>query len=420
MKALLLTGFAAALTLQAQSRVQTFTLPNGLQVLHLEDHERPLVRALFFVNLDPADIPPGRQGLPQLTLRMFTHSDAADLKSEELFKLLEDSGIHFTQSVTPGGFEWRFAARSRDQDRALGLLADRLQRTIFDPAVLETQRLAQWRQIERLPDAPHVQLRQALAQTPEARPTFASLSAISWEDLLSFRARVFRPDHAVLVLHGDLGLEQAKRLVLLSMGAWTAQSPTPRANPPQDKPASQPALPVTHSTSAPRISAPGADLRLQAVADQPPGLAPETAQLLALLLAGNGTTFPVRVEAPYGCLVATLDASVGNSGVGDAAAAAWALFQKQLETLRQRDFTQADLDQARAVWQKGRSLDTLHPETQMEAALAEARGRGVTAERIQSVSLAALNAGLRLWLDPANLRVGAAGTPEALERLPKP
>jgi predicted Zn-dependent peptidase len=411
MRALLLAGLATALSLQAQPKVQTFTLPNGLRVLHLEDHERPLVRALFFVNIAPTDVPPGHQGLPLLSLRMFSHSDAADLKAEDLHRLLEDSGITFTQAVTPVGFEWRFAARSRDQDRALGLLADRLQRTLFDPADLETQRLACWRQVERQADNPQARLRQALAQGPDTKPTFTSLSSIGWDDLLVFRARVFRPDHALLVLHCDLGLEQAKRLVLLNLGTWTAQTVPPHSDTSNDKFLQSAAPP----NSTARISTISPALRLQAVADQPTSLAEETAQLLALLVPGQASLIPIQIEAEPGRMVATLDSNAELR-----ADAAWTLFHGRLETLCQRGFTQSELDLAKAVWLKGQTLASLHPDAQMDAALAEARGRGVTAERIQAVSLDTLNADLRRWLAPANLRTGAVGTPDALRLLPKP
>jgi len=44
----------------------------------------------------------------------------------------------------------------------------------------------------------------------------------------------------------------------------------------------------------------------------------------------------------------------------------------------------------------------------------------VTLERVKAVSLEALNAGLRAWLDPAQLRSGAAGSRDLLGTLPKP
>jgi hypothetical protein len=409
-RALLLASVAAALSLQAQPRVQAFKLPNGLRVLHLEDHEHPLVRARLRLGIEPSDTPPGRQGLPLLAQRMFVRSEVANMKAEELDRLLEDSGIQSSASLMQGGLEWRVVARSRDQDRSFGLLADRLLRTIFDPSGMETQRLATWRQEARKDDDPFARLRLALAQDPDSKPTFASLGTITWEDLLTFRAKVFRPDRAVLVLHGDLGLEQAKRLVLLSLGSWTTQEP-PLPLDPAARPSNQPAAPE----SPLRIAAPGAGNRIQAVAAPPSQLAPETVLLLSLLIQGNASLHPVRLEADQDGIVATHDPQTGASGPG-----AWSLLHERLEVLRRRGFTQADLDHARTAWQASRQLDSLHPETQMDAALAEATGRGATLEHMKSVSLEMLNEGLRLWLAPARIRSGAAGDPAWLKTLPKP
>lgn len=412
MRTLPLACLAAALSLQAQPSIQRFTLPNGLQVLHLEDHEHPLVRARLHLRLEPTDTPTGRQGLPQLILRMLGDSDTADLKAEGFNRLLEDSGIQLLPSLEPDGLAWRLVARSRDQDRALGLLADRLLRTVFDPSVLEAQRMACWRQEERQEAPPHVRLRQALAQAPGSRPTLASLGAITLEDLLSFRARVFRPDRAVLVLHGDLGLEQAKRLVLLNLGSWTAPEPTPVVNPPKAGAPTQPPAPLE---GPPRIPAPGMNLRLQAVVTRPDTLAAEAAGLLGLLIPGDATLFPVNIAMEDGCLVATLDAEAGASGPS-----VWSMFQGRLETFLRRGFTQTDLDRARIAWLAGRSLDSLHPEAQLDSALAEAMGRGISGDRMKAMSLDALNAALRRWLDPARIRIGAAGDPATLKTLPAP
>jgi hypothetical protein len=404
---------ASALSLQAQPEVrQGFTLPNGLRVVHLEDHEHPLVRARLFLRMESGDTPAARQGLPLLFNRVSSHAETADLKAGDLDRMLEDSGIRLTQSLGASGFTWRLVARSRDQDRAMGLLADRLLRTLFDASLLEAQRLVCRQQLERPEESPHARLRQALLQDPALKPTLNSFSAITLQDLLAFHAKVFRPDRAILILHGDLGLEQAKRLVLLSLGSWTAQAPASRSIPPS-QPASAP------SPSAPRevlrIPASGTGIRVQAVAPQPKGLTPETAQLLSLLIPGDASLFPVQLAFEDGCLVATLDGEVGTSG-----STAWTLLHGRLEALRRRGFTQSDLDRARIAWFARRSLDSLHPEAQMDRALAEALGQGVIEDRLRAVSLGALNADLRNWLDPATFRIGATGEPEDLKALPTP
>ncbi len=410
MKGLLLVLLAPALLLQAQPRAQGFTLQNGLRVLHLEDHERPLVRACLYLRIEAGDTPAGRQGLPLLFHRMVDHAETADLKAGELDRILEDSGIRLRPSVETSGFAWRLVARSRDQDQAMGLLADRLLRPLFDPSLLEAERQACQRQLEHPEGSPHERLRQALNQDLHSGPTLDSLRAITLQDLLAFRAKVIRPDRAVLILHGDLGLEQAKRLVLLNLGSWTAPEPPSPGHPPS-APVSAP--PPSVPAEGPRIPAPGAGIRVQALASRPGDLAPEAAELLNLLVPGDAGLVPVRVAMEEDSLVATLDGAVGTSG-----SVVWFLLLQRLEALRQRGFAQADLDRARTAWLARRSLDSLHPEAQMARVLAEALGRGGTEDRMQAMSLDAFNANLRKWLDPANLRMGASGDPEGLKTIP--
>ena len=411
MKAHLGIILASALSLQAQPGVQTFTLPNGLRVLHLEEHEHPLVRVRLCLRLEPGDVPPGRQGLPMLFQRCFNHAETADLKAGELDRILDDSGIQMRQSLEAGGFTWWLVTRSRDQDRAMGLLADRLLRTLLDPTVLEAERLACRRLLDRPEEAPQERLLQVLTQDPASGPTLSSLGAITLQDLLAFRARVMRPERAILVIHGDLGLEQTKRLALLSLGAWAVPSAPAPVSP----------TPVSASTPTPlapadalRIPSPGPGIRVQAVASRPEDLAREIVELLGLLVPGDASLPPVRVTVGAGRLVATLDGETGTPG-----SIAWSLLQDRLAALRQRRFTTAELEQARAAWFARRSLDSLHVEDQMSRALAEALGHGVTEDRMRALALEALNVGLSHWLDPARLRVGAAGEPELLKTLPK-
>lgn len=410
MKSILVVLLAFSLSLRAQPAAQGFSLPNGLRVVLLEEHEHALVRANLHLRIEPGDVPASRQGLPLLFHRMFDHAETADLKAGELDRMLEDSGILLAQSMEPGGLTWRLVARSRDQDRAMGLLADRLMRTLIDPSILEAQRLACRRQVERPEGSPHARLRQALTQDPASRPTLDSLNAIRLEDLLAFRAKVIRPERAILILHGDLGLEQAKRLVMLSLGSWAPQEPPSPRNPPAS-PASAPA-PSTPADAL-RIPDPGKGIRIQTMASRPRDPAPEAAELLNLLVPGDAGLLSVQVAIENGCLLATLDGESGTPG-----SHLWSLLQERLEALRRRGFAQDDLDRARVAWFARRSLDSLHPEAQMDRALAEALGYGRSDERMKALSLDALNTGLRNWLDPAKLRMGASGDPGDLKTLP--
>jgi hypothetical protein len=157
-----------------------------------------------------------------------------------------------------------------------------------------------------------------------------------------------------------------------------------------------------------KIPAPGAALRLQAAADRPGEVPPEAAALLGLLVPQDPALARIQVTVDARSLVATLDAGSGG----------WSMLEERLEALRRRTFTQADLDHARAAWEAGQALESLDPGLRMDAAFAEVEGRQVQATRLRALTPADLNAALHRWLEPARLRTGAVGDPEALKALP--
>lgn len=367
-----LAALTLAIHLQAQAppRTQAFSLPNGLRVLLLEDHERPLIRARLHLLLDRAS---GalRPGLGPLALRMLEHSDAGNLEAGDFHQVLAGAGIELAPSLRADGLAWDLVARSRDQDLALGMLADRVLRPIFDPSILEAQRLACWREVERA-GASSAPLKLHLAPEPDwtlQAPTLDGLAAITYEDLLAFHARMSRPDRAVLLLHGDLGREQARRLVFQTFGTWALSAPV---------------------APAPVPAAPG----------------PEAGALLALLLPGDPALLPVRFQMEGPRPVATLE--VGTSGPATAAS----VMLERLQALRRRGFTESDLNRARAAWSAGRALVALHPEALLDQALAEARESAATPARMEALTIEALNGELQRWLDPARLQPGALPAPE--------
>ena len=190
MRALLL-ALVATVTLQAQPRSHTFTLPNGLRVVHLEDRERPLVRVSLLLRVLPSDTPPGRPGLALLAGRMLTGPGGP--RTEAMDRELEAAGIRLDTTSAPEGLTWKLAARNREQDRAMGLLAELVLRPILNPQHLAACRADCLRDLFKPGANPADRLRETLAWDPADRPTEASLLAIGPEDLGTFQQRVFRP-----------------------------------------------------------------------------------------------------------------------------------------------------------------------------------------------------------------------------------
>lgn len=407
---LLATWAMPALGQAAQPVLQTFTLPNGLRVIHREDHERPVLRAKLRLLLRPEEAASGHEGISALTLRMMDHGEAAQMSSAAFDRALDEGGIQLTRTLEAEAVTWTLSARGREQDRAMGLLADRILRPTFNQAELAAQRLACWRELQADFGSPRIRLRQGLGLDRRLLPTEKALGQLTCEDLASFHRGAFRPERAILALQGDLGLEQAKAMVLLSFGSWTAAS---------GPPASAPAMTALPPDPAPvRIPAPGQPLRVEMAALPPAELGPASRALLALLLCGDRAWVPAALELDS-ANGSPLSAHLIPPGSLSAAQALEAL-RGRLETLRQRGFTDADLRGAKLAWFAGRQVRTLHPDELLADSLQEVAGEAATPAAIEAQTLEALNRVLRQWLEPANLRWGLLGDPVAIGDSPAP
>lgn len=385
-----LLALAPAL-LQAQAPARRFTLPDGLRLSLREDPARTLFRVRLRVALHPGDIPPGQEGLLQLALRMMDRGQAGHLGPTAFDRLLDEGGIQLTRRLSAQAITWELVCRNRDQDRALGLLADRILRPVLDPEALETERLACWQAETQALAEPQGALARALRLGGPPAPTELGLGGLSFANLEAFLGRILRPDRAVLALEGDLSLEQAKALVMLSFGTWTASPAAPQTTPS--------APPPTGSNPA-RLRLPGTAPRVEAAAPPPADLAPALRDLARLWLAGNPPLAPYGLPpAPDGTLRFRADPPAGSP-----ASAALAALQSQIAQVLAAGVTPAALDQAKAAWAGTRQLRTLHPEAQLEADVRDVLGEAARPEAVAAVTPEQLQAALRQWLAPSNLR----------------
>ncbi|HEX9008998.1 MAG TPA: hypothetical protein VF804_01435, partial [Holophagaceae bacterium] len=188
--ALLLAGSPR---LAAQPPVRTFTLPGGLRVVLREDQGRLLFRARLRLALHPGDLPAGKEGLATLALRMLDRGEAGQLPPAAFDRALDEGGIRLTRALSADALTWELVSRSRDQDRALGLLANRILRPVLDPAALEPERLACWRDQEAALASPEARLRSALGVAGPPAATEQGLGQLTFADLETFLRRVLRP-----------------------------------------------------------------------------------------------------------------------------------------------------------------------------------------------------------------------------------
>lgn len=204
-------------------------LPNDLVWLHAEATELPLVTVQLLIRAGTLVEPPAKAGLANLTAQLLlsgTKTRAAAQIAQELDFLGAKLGAG-------GGDDYATVSLTvlkKDLAAGLNLLKDVLLNPVFAPAEVQ-RKVAQIKAaLKSEEDEPGVVAsrtfaRQLFGPFPYGRPvrgTPEGLSAITQKDLVGFHRNYYRPNNAILVVGGDLSLEEARRWVTQTFGPWPA------------------------------------------------------------------------------------------------------------------------------------------------------------------------------------------------------
>jgi zinc protease len=223
------------------------TLPNGLQVVLLEDHSTPIVHAEVWYHVGSKNERPGRTGFAHL----FEHMMFKGSKNVEpeghpswISSVGGQSNAYTTEDATV--FWQTFPAQYLPL--VLWLEADRMASLRIEERVFRTEReVVKEERRMRVENQPYGRLNeiiydQAFTTHPYKHPTIGSmhdLEAASVDDVRDFFKTYYVPENATLVLVGDFDTKEAVGLVTQYLGRVPkASRPVPRdipKEPPQTK-----------------------------------------------------------------------------------------------------------------------------------------------------------------------------------------
>lgn len=204
-------------------KVETYTLPNGLEVILHEDHTVPIVGVNLWYKVGSKDEKVGRTGFAHLFEHlMFQGSQHHD---REYFGPLEKIGAQINGSTNTDRTNYFENVPSNALELALWLEADRMG---FLLPALTQEKLDNQRNVvknerrQRVDNVPYGQSQEKLLEAlyPPGHPyhhsvigSMADLSAASLADVSAFFRTYYAPNNASLCIAGDFRPEEAKRLV---------------------------------------------------------------------------------------------------------------------------------------------------------------------------------------------------------------
>jgi zinc protease len=265
-----------------------FTLPNGMQVVVIQDHRTPVVTQMIWYKVGSADETPGRSGLAHfLEHLMFKGTDKhpAGEFSQTVLKIGGNENA-FT-SVDYTGY---FQRVPRDQlAKMMEFEADRMTGLVLkDENVLPERDVVLEEYNMRIANNPEARLSEQIMAAlylnhPYGRPIIGwhhEIEKLTREDALAFYKRFYAPNNAILVIAGDTDVKEIRPMVEQTYGKVPAQPEIPvrRVRPQEPEPVSprtvtladphveQPSMRRTYLVPSATTAAPGESAALDVLA----------------------------------------------------------------------------------------------------------------------------------------------------------
>jgi zinc protease len=292
---------ALAATTPASDPAASFTLDNGLQVVVIQDHRTAVVTQMIWYKVGSADETPGKSGLAHFLEHLMFKGTAKHPAGEFSQTVLRIGGNEnaFT-SYDYTGFFQRFP---RDQlAKMMDFEADRMTGLILkDENVLPERDVVLEEYNMRVGNNPDARLNDQIMAAlylnhPYGRPVIGwhhEIEKLTREDALAFYRRFYAPNNAILVIAGDVELDEVRRLTEATFGKVARQPSIPARRVRPQEP--EPAGPRTVTLSDPRVEQPAIKryYLVPSAATAAPG---ESAALdvLAQLMGGGSNSYLYR------------------------------------------------------------------------------------------------------------------------------
>ncbi|MBN1211275.1 MAG: insulinase family protein [candidate division Zixibacteria bacterium] len=222
-------------------KVEKITLDNGMRLYILEDRSLPIFRAGLRINtgtyLEPAD----KIGLAEVCGMVMRTGGTEKWTGDEIDEMLEGVGGSVETGIDVVEGSANVNILSEYTDLGLEVLAEILRRPVFDEDKINLAKVQQRTGIARrndeLADLTRREFKKQIygPESPYARHTeYATINAITRDDLIEFHKKYIRPENIQMALWGDFDKKDIITKVKKYFGDWPkgniAVPPPPQVN----------------------------------------------------------------------------------------------------------------------------------------------------------------------------------------------
>lgn len=207
--------------------VTRVTLPNGMQLLLLEDHELPLISLSARIRTGSIFEPAGKVGLADITGEVMRTGGTPTMTGDEIDEALEAMAASVETGIATD-YGWAsLSVLTEDVDQTLGIMADVLMHPAFPPDKIELAKIQHRSAISRRNDEPDEIASREFAKLiygPDsvyARHTeYATIDAITRDDLVAFHKRFFGPNAVMAAVWGDFQTDEMVKKIERAFAGW--------------------------------------------------------------------------------------------------------------------------------------------------------------------------------------------------------
>ncbi len=210
----------------------TFTLPNGMKLYLLEDHDLPLVSGIALVRTGSLLDPPQRVGLAQLAGITMRTGGTTVKTGEQIDTLLDNVASNMESVIGDSAGTLSFAALKEHAAATLQLFKEVLTQPGFRQDKIELAKSQLRGAVSHRNDNARVIARREFANLIYGKNApfgwqqeYATIDRVSRNDLRAFHRRYFFPANVMLSVWGDFNTAEMKASVEKLFADWTVQQP---------------------------------------------------------------------------------------------------------------------------------------------------------------------------------------------------
>ncbi len=218
---------------------ERMTLPNGIVVYLLENHDLPVVKGTAYFRMSPSLVPMDRAGLTGITGEVMRSGGSAAHSGDWLDDRLAAIGANLSANIALGQASSGFRCLTENSAEVVGLWSEIVRTPAFPDEKIELAKVGARRGIASRNDEMTSVLFRTATQAVYGKSNpwgmqaeYATIEPIGKDDCRALHGKVFVPERMIVAVYGDFRTAEMKKLLAAKFGGWAKSGTSAPVLPP--------------------------------------------------------------------------------------------------------------------------------------------------------------------------------------------